>query len=143
MVNPLRWGQLKFSHLLNVGVFPSKPHQKKAHEETSKMLYVSSSYVASTLRTTVINTSFSVTQTALQGGRAQVAGLTSRRRTASRYNSARKRHENELRSRQKAHHSKAHQKLRKRMVWAYGFMSVFCLFQGRTSPTTRGSRGVR
>ena len=85
----------------------------------------------------------SATRTALRGGRAQVAGLMSRGRTASRYSSTRKRHENKLRSRQKAHHSKAHRKLCKRMVWAYGFMLVFCFFQGRTSPTTRGSRGVR
>ena len=107
------------------------------------MLNVSSSYVASTLRTTVMNPSFSVTRTALRGGRTQVAGLTRRSRATSRSNSTRKRQEKELLSRQIVHQSKALRKLCKMIDWAYGFMLLFLFFRGQTSPTTRGSRGVR
>ena len=63
------------------------------------MLCSSSSYVASVLRTTVINSSFSAAQAASEGVRAQIAGLTGRGRIASRHNSIRKTQEKELRSR--------------------------------------------
>ena len=60
------------------------------------MLCSSSSYVASTLRTTVINSSFQQHRAPSRGAHTQVAGLTGRGRRASRYNSTRKRHEKEL-----------------------------------------------